>query len=117
MGIGAARGGLLSVDKSDEADGRITGVDLASQNVQRGLVVRLKVVLQDRMHTLVQQGIPHCQAVSAQVRRGGADEHIGACLHGVLWPRRGMGERNNLSTGWKVAGRAEKATGILAPDS
>ena len=28
------------------------------------------------MHPLVQQGVTHGQPITAQVRRGGADEHI-----------------------------------------
>jgi hypothetical protein len=33
------------------------------------------------MHTLIQQGVTHCQSITVEVRRGCADEHIRPFLH------------------------------------
>jgi hypothetical protein len=60
LGIGAAWGAcravfrLLSVDKPDQADDDVAGVDLLPQDGHHCLVVGLKVVLQDRVHAPVQ---------------------------------------------------------------
>ena len=51
------------------------------------------------MHTLVQQGVTHCQPITAQVRRGGADEHIGPLLHHMALCWRELGVTTQESIG------------------
>ena len=81
---------LLAIGEPYQADNGVAGVDLLPQDVQQLLIVTLKVVLHNRMHTPLQQNIAYGSTITAQVDRGGADEHIRAFLHhmapgGVSW--------------------------------